>query len=34
MSLRTVFKMVLPMFVMAVAVDFWDGVTEKTLVQR
>jgi hypothetical protein len=31
MSLRRVFKMVLPMFLMTVAVDFWDGVPEQTL---
>jgi hypothetical protein len=31
MSLRTVFEMVLPMFLMAVAFDFWDGVPEQTL---
>ena len=31
MSLREVFKMVLPMFLMTVAVDVWDGVPEQTI---
>jgi hypothetical protein len=31
MSLRQVFKMVLPMVLMTVAFDFWDGVPEQTI---
>jgi hypothetical protein len=31
MSLRQVFKMVLPMVLMTVAVDVWDGVPEQTV---
>jgi len=31
MSLRLVFKMVLPLFLITVASDIWDGVPEQTV---